>query len=148
MSALKDAELRAFKGAVLREARRALRAGEDLDALKAELVELAEQAARDVAGERWRAALAAAATIEDAPLAERIRMAVHRAEKARQPIAVMKVQAPRAARIVALLGAAGFEVVERGDKRAHVTRGAPDLRLVTFRITTSPVDAKLEGEDE
>jgi hypothetical protein len=148
MPPLDDAERRAFNGGILREARRALRAGVELDALKARLVELAEQAARDVAGERWRAALAAVVTIEDAPLAERIRMAVHRAEKARADLAVLKVQAPRAARLVALIDAAGFEVVEAGERRAHNTRGAPDLRLVSFRITTSPVGAKLEAEDE
>ena len=144
MSPLKDESLERFKQRMRAEIRCARRAGYGAAVVAAALEAARAAVEHELEMLRCREALAAATTPQTASLATKIRLAWMRAREARAELATLKIQPARVVAALALLRAAGFEVIDEGTARAHGADFAPDVRVLSFRL---PVGAAGGDED-
>lgn len=134
MSPLKDEFLEGFKARLRAEIRNARRAGYSAAVVLAALEASRVAVERELEELRWREALKAATGPQTASLATKIRLAWMRAREARAELATVKIQPSRVVAALALLRAAGFDVIDEGTARAHGADFAPDVRVLSFKL--------------
>jgi hypothetical protein len=134
MSPLKDEFLEGIKARFRAEIRNARRAGYSAAFVLAALEASRVAVERELEELRWREALKAATGPQTASLATKIRLAWMRARESGAELATLKIQPARVVAALALLRAAGFEVIDEGTARAHGADFAPDVRVLSFRL--------------